>query len=344
MSELTRQRVRNILGIRSRKLPPMAATPAHVVHAENKWRLLRYERSGDVPVRFKTPVLLVPSLINRHYVLDLTPGQSMAESMVRLGHDVFIIDWGTPSREDRLTTFDTVCDKIIARSLRVASGYGQTGKSHLLGYCLGGTLAVIHTAARPDRVASLTALAAPVAFHDDGLLSQWVRNDRFSVDALVDGMGLVPWQLMQPAFQMLRPTLNLLKAVQVIDRAWDDEFLDSFLALERWGNDNVSLPGEFYRRYINELYGRDALMNDSLFLSEIPVSLRSIDCPVHAITFEHDNIVPHRSASELIDKVSSAITKHTHQSGGHVGAVVSKKASTRLWPHVSKFWLDNEPA
>lgn len=342
MSDLARQRLRNVLGIVKRKLPPIATTPARVVHAENKWRLLRYERPEDAPVRYKTPVLLVPSLINRHYVLDLTPGQSMAETMLQRGHDVFIIDWGTPSREDRYLNFDTICDKIIARCLRIAAKHGAHDKAHLLGYCLGGTLAVIHAAARPDRVATLTALAAPVAFHDDGLLSQWVRNEKFSVDALVDGMGLVPWQLMQPAFHLLRPTLNLLKAVQVIDRAWDDEFLDSFLAVEKWGNDNVALPGEFYRRYINELYVKNALMNDSFFLSEIPVSLRSIECPVHAITFEHDNIVPHRSASVLVDRISSSVKKHTHQSGGHVGAVVSKKAASRLWPHVSGFWAEHD--
>jgi polyhydroxyalkanoate synthase len=361
MSELKRGRLQSLLRVPQRPLPPIAVTPTRVVHSENKWRLLHYQRAdavgaassigstglGATPATERqmqrgTPVLLVPSLINRHYVLDLTPGQSMVETMLARGHEVFIIDWGTPNREDRWVSFDMVCDKIIGRALRLVAQHGDSGKAHLLGYCLGGTLAVIHAAARPERVATLTALAAPVSFHDEGLLSKWVRNDGFSVKALVDAMGLVPWQLMQPAFQMLRPTLNLLKAVQVIDRAWDDEFLDSFFAVEHWGKDNVSLPGEFYRQYIEALYGDNALIHDRFFLSEKPVNLSAITCPVHAITFEHDNIVPHRSASVLLERVSSVVKKHTHQSGGHVGAVVSKKAATRLWPGVSEFWRTHD--
>jgi polyhydroxyalkanoate synthase len=325
-----------------RKKPAVGGSPHRVVHRENKWSLLRYDRPEGAPVRFATPVLLVPSLINRHYVLDLAPQQSMVEDLVRRGHDVFVIDWGTPGREDRFVTFDDVCDRTIARALRVASSFGQTEKCHLLGYCLGGTLAVIHAAARPERVATLTALAAPVVFEDDGLLSRWVRNDGFDVGTMIDAMGLVPWQLMQPAFQMLRPTLGLWKAVQLVDKAWDDEFLDSFLAVETWGNDNVSLPGEFYRRYIDELYRQDALVRRSFLLSGRPAEMESITCPVLAITFEHDNIVPWRSASALLDHVASADKIHLHQPGGHVGAVVSKKASQRLWPKVSAFWAERD--
>jgi polyhydroxyalkanoate synthase len=343
-AELEREakRWKNLLGLVRRKKPVVGGSPHRVVHRENKWRLLRYEHPEGAAPKFRTPVLLVPSLINRHYVLDLAPRQSMVEDLVRRGHDVFVIDWGTPGREDRYVTFDDVCDRAIGRALRVASSFGQSGKAHLLGYCMGGTLTVIHTAVRPERVATLTALAAPVLFEDEGLLSQWVRSPGFDVNVLVDTFGLVPWQLMQPAFHLLRPTLNLWKAVQLIDKAWDDDFLDSFLAVETWGNDNVSLPGEFYRRYIDELYRADALAKGSFLLSGHDARMENIDVPVMAITFEHDNIVPWKSAAALLDRVKSADKVHLHQPGGHVGAVVSKKASQRLWPKLSGFWQSHD--
>lgn len=328
----------NLLSLVARKKPTVGGSPHRVVHRENKWRLLRYDHPEGAAPKFRTPVLLVPSLINRHYVLDLAPQQSMVEDLVRRGHDVFVIDWGTPGREDRYVTFDDVCDRAIGRALRVSSGFGQSGHVHLLGYCMGGTLAVIHTAVHPERVATLTALAAPVLFEDEGLLSHWVRTPSFDVNALVNAFGLVPWQLMQPAFHLLRPTLNLWKAVQLIDKAWDDEFLDSFLAVETWGNDNVSLPGEFYRRYIDELYRGDALAKGHFLLSGHQARMENIDVPVMAITFEHDNIVPWKSAAALLDRVKSKNKVHLHQPGGHVGAVVSKKASQRLWPKLSDFW------
>jgi len=328
----------NLLSLVARKKPTVGGSPHRVVHRENKWRLLRYDHPEGAAPKFRTPVLLVPSLINRHYVLDLAPQQSMVEDLVRRGHDVFVIDWGTPGREDRYVTFDDVCDRAIGRALRISSGFGQSGHVHLLGYCMGGTLAVIHTAVHPERVATLTALAAPVLFEDAGLLSHWVRTPSFDVNALVNAFGLVPWQLMQPAFHLLRPTLNLWKAVQLIDKAWDDEFLDSFLAVETWGNDNVSLPGEFYRRYIDELYRGDALAKGHFLLSGHQARMENIDVPVMAITFEHDNIVPWKSAAALLDRVKSKDKVHLHQPGGHVGAVVSKKASQRLWPKLSDFW------
>jgi polyhydroxyalkanoate synthase len=342
------RRLRNLLGLLTRPKPVVGATPADAVYSENKWRLLRYRPrpASEGGLAYRTPVLLVPSLINRHYVLDLQPGRSFAAWLVARGHDVFIVDWGTPTDEDRYLSFDDIADRYLARALRVAASYGPRGKAHVLGYCLGGTLTAIHAAAHPGRFASLTALAAPVGFRDDGLLSLWTNTSSFDVRALCDATGLVPWQIMQGAFHLLRPTLTLSKATHMLDRAWDDEFLDGFLALETWGSDNVSFPGEAYRRYIEALYRDDALLAGRFTLSGRPARLESITCPTLAVTFEHDNIVPWQSAAALIDRVSATDKERIHLSGGHVGAVVSRKASETLWPRLSAWWAarDEEPA
>jgi polyhydroxyalkanoate synthase len=323
------------------KGPEVGCTPADVVHAENKWKLLRYRGGAR---RFDVPVLAIPSLINRHYVLDLMPGKSFVQWLVEQGHDVFMIDWGTPADEDRYLEFDEICDRYIGRALRVACRVSRQEQAHVLGYCLGGTLAAIHTAARPRHVASLTALAAPSAFDDEGLLAKWTRTRTFDVDALVGAMGLVPWPLMQAAFHLLRPTQTLSKAITLVDRLWDDEFLDAFVAIERWGNDNVSFPGACYRRYIDELYRGNALVRGTFTLSGDRVDLGAIRCPVHAVTFEHDHIVPWRSARALLDLVGSKDTHHIHLPGGHVGAVVSRKAVQNLWPQLSTWWRDHDRA
>jgi polyhydroxyalkanoate synthase len=315
----------------------VGATPADAVLRENKYTLWRYRPRAE-GLAFETPVLLVPSLINRHYVLDLQPGRSFAEYLIAQGHAVYILDWGTPGPEDRYLTFDAVCDTYLGRALRFCARSSPRGRAHLLGYCLGGTLAVLHAAARPERVASLLALAAPVSFHDGGLLSAWSRAPTMDVGAMVDALGNVPWQLMQSAFHLLRPTLGLPKAVQVLDRAWDDEFLDGFLALETWGNDNVSFPGECYRRYIDELYRENRLTGGTMRLAGRAARLDAIDCPTLAVTFEHDHIVPTASALALLSHISSPDKAQLHLSGGHVGAVVSRKAAAGLWPQLSRWW------
>ncbi len=321
-----------------RGLPDVGQTPHDVVWHENKWRLLHFRSPLAAPRRWRTPILLVPSLINRWYILDLRPGKSFVEYLVNAGHDVYCIDWGTPTAEDRYVTFDDVCQGYIGRAVRKVAAAGPDGVAHVLGYCLGGTLATIHTAANPTHVASLVALAAPIDFAHGGTLAQWTRSPGFDVGALVDGFGNVPWPLMQASFHMLKPTLNLAKLVTLVDRAWDDEFLDGFLSTERWGNDNVSFPGECYRRYISDLYRDNRLVAGTMTLAGRPARLDAIDCPTLAVTFEHDHIVPTASATALLALISSPDKAQLHLTGGHVGAVVSRKAATTLWPQLSRWW------
>ena len=333
------KRLFNLASLATRAKPPVGTTPHDVVFAENKWRLLHYRSDS---VKHARPLLMVPSLINRHYVLDLLPGKSFAQWMVQQGWDVYCIDWGTPGPEDRYVTFDDVCDHTIGRAIRKSAKLAGADKVHLLGYCLGGTLTTIHAAVHQEHIASMCALAAPVRFDCEGLLESWTRTPTFDVRAIVNATGNVPWQLMQTAFHMLRPTLNLSKTVHMIDRAWDDEFLDGFLALETWGNDNVSFPGECYVRYIEELYQRDALRKGTFTLSGKPARLENVTCPLQVISFEHDNIVPKEAATALVDLAGSKAKEHVHLPGGHVGAVVSRKAVDGVWAALHTFWAQRD--
>jgi polyhydroxyalkanoate synthase subunit PhaC len=334
-------RVKNLVGMVKRPKPAVGQTLADSVHQENKWQLLRY-RARPEGLAYKTPILLVPSLINRHYVLDLMPGKSFVEYLVDQGHDVYIIDWGTPTAEDRYLSFDDICDVYLGRAVRKAARLSGVSKVHLLGYCLGGTLTTIYAARRPEHVASLLALAAPVHFTPEGLLATWVRSKQFDIKALVDATGLVPWPLMQSAFHMLRPTMNLSKTVYLLDRAWDDEFLDGFFAAETWSNDNVSFPGACYERYIQELYREDKLVRGEFALGGRPVRLEDITCPTLAVAFYHDHIVPLSSAAPLIELVGAQDKDLWSLSGGHVGAVISRKASQTLWPKMAGFFAERD--
>ncbi|HEY1957200.1 MAG TPA: alpha/beta fold hydrolase [Polyangiaceae bacterium] len=334
--------IKRLLGLAklpTRAKPNVGMTPSDVVFTENKWRLLRYRSDRVTHAR---PILLVPSLINRHYVLDLLPGKSLAEWLVARGWDVYCIDWGTPGPEDRYVTFDDVCDAALGRAIRKTAKTSGADRVHLLGYCLGGTLTTIHAAVHHDRIASMCALAAPVRFDSPGLLEAWTRTPTFDVRAIVEATGNVPWQLMQSAFHMLRPTLGLSKTVHLIDRVWDDEFLDGFLALETWGNDNVSFPGECYVRYIEELYRGDALRKGTFTLGGKPARLENVTCPLLVVSFEHDDIVPKDAATALVDLAGAKIKQHIHLPGGHVGAVVSRSASKRLWPALDTFFAEHD--
>ncbi len=317
--------------------PKVGQTPHTVVWTENKWRLLKF---SPVTRKFATPILMVPSLINRWYILDLGPERSLIEWLVAQGHEVFCIDWGTPGAEDRFLTWDDIGGRYLGRALRIAAE--RSGSAHVLGYCLGGTLATAYVAAFPERVASLTALAAPIDFAHGGIMALWTNVPTFDVATLISAFGNVPHQLMQASFSMLRPTLKASKAVAVLDRAWDDEFLDGFLATEHWGGDNVSFPGACYERYIEELYRQNRLIRGEFAVLGQRAELSRVTCPVLAIAFTDDHIVPVACAQPLIDLVGAKDKQILVDRGGHVGAVVSRKAATRLWPALSTFWAQRD--
>jgi len=330
----------NLAKVPGRGEAPVAQTPAQVVHEENKLKLLRYEPPQGV-VPSGNPILLVPSLINRHYVLDLMPGKSFVEWLVAQGHDVYCIDWGTPGPEDRYVDFDTVIATYIKRSVRKATRLSGT-KPHLLGYCLGGTLTAIYAAAFPKTIQSLVGLAAPIRFSEGGILADWSRAKGFNVRTLVDATGLVPWRLMQSAFHMIKPTLNVQKAVNTLDRAWNDRYLDGFLALETWANDNVSLPGAFYVTYIEELYRKDRLVDGSFVVRGRPARLQAITCPTLTIGFGHDYIVPPGSCEVLDALVGTDDHDLWRIDGSHVGGVTSRHAKKTLWPKMSAWWRERD--
>jgi polyhydroxyalkanoate synthase len=193
-------------------------------------------------------VLLVPSLINRHYVLDLHARKSFAEWLVARGHDVFIIDWGTPGRRRPLPHLRGHHRPLHRPRERVACRHPGATRPTCSATASAARSPSIHAAVRPEHIASLTLLAAPVGFHDEGLLSRWTRSRGFDVRALVDATG----QRALAAHAVRLPPAaphaeRSRRRCHMLDRAWDDEFLDGFLALETWGNDNVSFPGACYR-------------------------------------------------------------------------------------------------
>jgi polyhydroxyalkanoate synthase subunit PhaC len=323
-----------------RGMPEVGQTPHSVVWTENKWRLLRF---APALRRYRRPILLVPSLINRWYVLDLGAGRSMIEWLVAQGHEVYCIDWGTPGDEDRYLTWDDIGGRYIGRAVRLCARTSPTRDVHVLGYCLGGTLATGYVAAFPEAVASLTALAAPVDFEHAGIMSTWTRTPTFDVGAIYSAFGNIPWPLMQASFRMLKPTLNAAKLVALLDRAWDDEFLDGFLATERWGNDNVSFPGACYVRYIEELYRENRLVAGTFTVCNRPAKLQAIKCPLLAVAFADDHIVPLPSAEPLVAHAGSRDKQLVALRGGHVGAVVSRKAVDGVWAALHTFWAQRDP-
>jgi polyhydroxyalkanoate synthase subunit PhaC len=314
--------------------PLLAQTPRDEYPLEGGAALYRFR--GPTPATSATPILLVPSLINRWYVLDLRPGASLVEALAGAGFDVWLLDWGVPAAEDRYLDWDAVLRRLARATRRVLRESGQATLA-LLGYCMGGTLAAIHAAQHPGALAALVTLAAPIDFAHGGMLGTMVDRRWFDAAALADAGNIAPGQL-QAGFAALRPTLELAKRMAYPELAADPKARAAVLALEAWAGDNIAFPAAAYRRYIEELYQRNQLVTGSHRVNGAPALLSAIRCPTLAIVATRDAICPPAAATALLAHVGTADTTALEVHGGHVGAVVGSKAASQMYPALIR-WL-----
>lgn len=321
--------------------PRLAPSPRRTLYREGSARLVHFQPPPDVAPAAAPPVLLVPSLINRWYVLDLRPGASLVEALVAAGLDVYLIDWGIPGDEDRHLTWDDVLAR-LARAVRRTRRAARAEKVSLIGYCMGGTLAAIHAALEPDGVAALVDLLGPVDFAHGGALRRMVDPRWFDADA-VAAAGNVSPQQMQAGFAALRPTLDLGKLIGLVDLVFADPAArESFAALETWASDNIPFPAAAYRTYLRDLYQDNALAAGRHRALGRAVHLAAIASPVMTIVAERDTICPPAAALALHDLVSSSRRDILSVPGGHVGAVVGSRAPAAVHAPLAR-WLRDAP-
>ena len=316
--------------------PPIATTPKDVVFRDGGAERFRVRPEAK---RDGYPLLLVPSLINKWYVLDLRPGTSLAHVLEGACSELFILDWGVPRDEDRYFSWEDVTDRLARMVRRVLRRTGAP-KVGLLGYCMGGTLSAIHAALHPEEIAALVNLVGPIDFSHAGRLGTMV-DKRWFDPAAVAAAGNVSAEQMQAGFQALGPTGSIAKWVTLADRFHDPDYREAFAALETWASDNVPFPGAAYETYIRELYQENRLVEGRHWVKGVRADLRAITAPTMVITAERDAICPPLAASALLDKVSAKEKKLLAVPGGHVGAVVGSKAGTHLYPAIAT-WLKEQ--
>jgi polyhydroxyalkanoate synthase len=209
-------------------------------------------------------------------------------------------------------------------------------KLNLLGYCMGGTMSTMFTALYPDTVRNLILMAAPIDFAgDESLLHVWTQEHCFDVDRLIDAYGNCPAPMLQGAFQVMKPVTNFIdKYYAFLENMHDDDYLENFYAMERWGQDNIPVAGETFREFVKCLYQRNELVKGEFRLKERPVKLEGITCPLLLLAAEHDHLVTPASTFGIEPHVRSPEVKKMLIRAGHVGLAVSSKAHRRFWPDV----------
>jgi polyhydroxyalkanoate synthase len=322
-----------------KKALSIGSTPAQVIYREASLSLLRYERPDGVEAVSAAPILLLPSLINRHYILDLLPGKSLVEYFLSQGHSVYLIRWEKPGDEERWLTADRLIGGRVHRAISEVLKDSGEDQIQLIGQCLGGTLATAYAVRYPERVRKLVLITTPIDFKQKGLISAWANTPGLNLDAMLDAYGNMPWLLMQTAFHLLKPSATVAKYFRAARKLGDRKFLRNFAALEIWSNDNVSFPGSVYRTLIQTFYRENGLLTGTLWVNGKSIRIQNLDVPVLNLTSDGDHIVPPETtlqASHLSGDVELASIR---SDGGHIGCLLSKKSQQELWPRIAK-WLN----
>ncbi|HEY8944761.1 MAG TPA: alpha/beta fold hydrolase [Polyangiaceae bacterium] len=313
-------------------------SPSEIVFRRGSATLFRYRR--ETPARHKEPVFFCYALINRPYILDLQPGKSVVQRYLEEGFDVYLLDWGTPSPEDSALTLEDYVCRILNDAVDFVLAMHRLEALHMLGYCMGGTLAALFVAEHPTKVRTLTLLAAPIDFSDrNALLNLWTDRRHFDVDAFVAAFGNCPGWFLQGCFLSLRPVQNLMeKQVAFMERLDDPEFVENYFAMERWLNDNIPMAGETFRQFVKKLYQENQLVRGEFRLGDRRVDLGRIVCPVLLLTADNDHLVAPKSTEGIRAHLGSLDVQALTTRAGHVGLVVGGKAQTVLWPTATR-WL-----
>ena len=303
---------------------------APVLWRQGTTRLLDYGTAGQT-----APILVVPSLINRFYVLDLLPGHSFLRHVAARGLRPFVVDWGEPGAAER----DFSIADYVARlggALRVAAEAAGAPVA-VLGYCMGGLLALALALLHPGTTACLALLATPWDFHAERA-AQAAMLGRLAefFPACADDTGCLPVEIIQALFQTLDPFLAERKFIRFAGLDPASGEARRFVALEDWINDGVPLPLSVATECMRGWYG-DNLPGRGLWrVGETAVDPRALRCPALAVVPSRDRIVPPASAEGLAAALPDVEVMRLPF--GHIGMMTATAAPDAVWTPIAD-WL-----
>ncbi|MCA0302697.1 MAG: alpha/beta fold hydrolase [Proteobacteria bacterium] len=331
--EIRRRMARLADGVLAYRRHPVARTlenPA-VAWSEGNTRLLDYGLTHRAArKRGARAVLVVPSLINRWEVLDLTAEKSLLRAMAAAGLRPYLVDWGTPDDSER--KFGTT--EYVARLERALDFVRKRARRApaVMGYCMGGTLSVALAARRPRRVAGLALLASPWDFHADRTGQAFLLSAGPMLAEMADRLGELPVDILQTLFWSLDPWLAVKKFGRFLGLDQQGDNAREFVLLEDWLNEGAPLAGPTARECLVGWYGDNQPGAGRWEVGGKRVVPAKITVPSLVMIPSGDRIVPPLSAAALADpKRGLRNATRIDLPLGHIGMVVSGRARALCW-------------
>lgn len=320
----------------------IGATPKQAVYCEDKLTLYRFQPVVEKPLNI--PILIVYALVNRPLMVDLQPDRSLVANLLKLGLDIYLIDWGYPTRADRWLTLDDYINGYINNCIDFIRSKHKINTINLLGICQGGTFSLCYSAIYPEKVKNLVVMVTPIDFHcSNSLLNMQggctLGAEALDIDLMVEASGNISGDYLNSEFLMLKPwQLGFQKYLDFLEIMDSKDKLLNFLRMEKWIFDSPDQPGEAYRQFLKDFYQENKLIKGEVIIGDRQVNLGHISMPVLNLYAEKDHLVTPASSLALEKYVGTKDYTVRSFAVGHVGMYVSSKVQQTLPPVVEE-WL-----
>lgn len=317
----------------------LANTPGEVVFENELFQLIQYYPQSET--QYRRPVFIVPPSINKYYILDLRPDNSMVRHLLQQGHPVFLMSWRNFDQAHAGTTWDDLIDTGIIKGLQVTREISGEQRPNCVGFCIGGTLlssALAVLAARGDKdIGSVSLLTTFLDYLDTGPIDIFVDEQLVAYRERTIGgqegpIGLFKGEDMGNTFSLLRP-----------NDLWWNYNVDKYLKGQKpipldllfWNNDSTNLPGPMYCWYLRHTYLQNDLKSGELDCCGVKLNLRAIDAPAYILATHDDHIVPWRSAYASTQLLSGT-KRFVLGASGHIAGVINPPAKEKR-----HYWTNN---
>jgi polyhydroxyalkanoate synthase len=317
----------------------LAVTEGAVIFENELIQLIQYKPVTSTV--FKRPLVMFPPCINKYYILDLQPENSLVRYAVEQGHPVFMVSWRNITEELGHLTWEDYIEKGVLKALEVASAINAAEKVNALGFCVGGTMLgaalAVMAAKGENRVESATFLASMLDFSDTGDIGLFIDESGVAVrEAAIGKGGIMPGRDLALVFSALRA--NDLVWSYVISNYLKGKSPEAFDLLY-WNADSTNLPGPMYCWYVRNTYLENRLCEPGkTVVLGVPVDLGKITVPAYVLATREDHIVPWRTAYRT-NQLLGGETRFVLGASGHVAGIINPASKNKR-----SHWIGAKPA
>ncbi len=301
----------------------VAITKGKVIYSNHLIELIQYE--AQTPKVYKEPVLIIPAWIMKYYILDLLPENSLVNWLTQQGHTVFIVSWRNPTSEDRDLGMDEYYRQGAMAAIDAVAAARPNAGIHFMGYCLGGTLAMITAAAMAKdddkRLKSISLLAAQGDFTEAGELLLFISKSEVSfLKSMMWDQGYLDTKQMAGTFQMLR-SYDLIWSKMVQDYMHGTQ--RGMIPLLAWNADATRMPYKMHSEYLEKLFLNNDFAEGRYRVEGKHIVAENIQLPAFIVSTEKDHVAPWKSVYKTHLLINSDIT-FVLTNGGHNAGIVSE--------------------